>query len=229
MSSDETNAYLQAKLQQAQGQSVNEQSKLVQPTKAKGTKAKTQPEEQPQPPVDMQAIRQMLEDVVHAELQTIRIEQPQPLDMQALQKVVQSVVRAELQTVQTTLTILVNAIQAQTDALLRDEVAEGEGEEDDSLPTASPRHTDDNLENELVYPPDGEGEELDAERDEEGDTDEGEGEGEEEEGYSAPLPCPVPPTHKLRVLGPVGLLLGDGITPRHPSQGTRRWEPQYEQ
>lgn len=175
------------------------------------------------PPRDMQVFQQAIRSVIHAELQTMRDEQPRPqpmVDVQALQHAVQSVVRAELQTVQTTVTLLTKAIQAQTDALMTDDQHDEEQEQDEPLPTALPRRTDDEIEGEQVYPPD---EELgdDEEFDDVGD--EGE-EGEDEEGYPAHPPRPESPTHRLRRPGPVGLLLGSGGA-FHPSTGPRRWEP----
>jgi len=187
-----------------------------------------QPAAQPaqQPAVDLQALRQVIQEVVRAEFQTLRAERPpqqgpqQPIDMQAVQTVVRTVVRAELQGIQTTLTILTNAIQAQTDVLTCD-TDDMDQEPDDLLPTASPHRTGDDEESEQVYPPDEDENEV---LDEEGELDEGEGEG-EGESYPASLPRPESPTHRLRRPGPVGFLLGDGIVSRRPTEGTRRWEP----
>ena len=182
------------------------------------------PQSQPAASVDVQALRQMIEDVVRTELQTMRDEQPRPqpseVDVQALQHAVQSVVRAELQPLQAAVTIMANAIQAQTDALMA-----GEGDEEDQdepLPTALPRHTDDNIEDEQVYPPDEDSDEEELD-DVEDEDEEGEG-GEDEEGYPVHPPRPESPTHRLRRPGPVGILLGSGDT-FHPSTGPRRWEP----
>ena len=210
MSTDETNAYLQAKMQQqAQGgQELSEPQKKISATKAT-KKAQTQPDEQPQPMLDVQAIQQMLEDVVHAELQNLHIEQPQPLDMQAFQQVMQSVVRAELQPIQTTLTLLANAVQAQAEALTGEDDEEMEDDDDDRLlPTASSHNTDEEMEDEREFPNNEETE------DREDDDDLVE---------NLPRP-PEPPTHKLRRTGPESILLG-GI---HPSAGIRRWEQQHE-
>lgn len=209
MSTDETNAYLQAKLQQAQGQPPNEQPKKVQLSKAKGNKAQTQPEEQPQVSVDMQVFRQMVEDVLRAELQTIRIEQPQPLDMQTFQRVVQVAIHTELQPLQTAITLLANAVQA---LVTEDE----EEEQDDLLPTSASAHTTDE-ETEREFP--------DQQDEYEDKDDEGEGEGGEREDDDArntlPRP-PEPPTHKLKRTGPESIILG-GV---YPAAGVRRWEPQ---
>ena len=172
--------------------------------------------EQPQP-LDMQVFQHAVRSVMHAELQTIRDEQPRSsmVDVQALQHAVQSIVRAELQTVQTTLTLLVKAIQAQTDTLMIDDQQDEEQEQDEPLPTALPRRTDDDIEDEQVYPPD----------EEETEDDEGEEGGEEDDDLMESLPRPPePPTHKLRRTGPESILLG-GI---HPSAGIRRWEQQHE-
>ena len=212
-----------------------------------------QPEPTTQPVVDVQVLRQMIENVVHAELQGIRSEQPQPLDMQmfqqavrsiiraelqtmrdeqphsqqssvvdmqSLQHAVQSVVRAELQPLQAAVTIMANAIQAQTDALMAGEGDEENQEQDEPLPTASPHHTDD-IEDEQFYPPDDE--ELDDEEEPDEALDDVGDEDEEEEGYPAHPPRPESPTHRLRRPGPVGLLLGSDLS--HPSTGPRRWEP----
>jgi len=199
---------------------------------AKQQPQKQQPVAQAQPAaVDLHAFRQIVEDVVHAQLQIIRAEQPpqqgpQPIDMQALQQAMHSVVRAELQIVQTTLTLLVQAIQAQTDALMGDD--DVDQEQDDLLPTAPSHCTDDDedLEGEQVYPPN---EDEDEGIDEEGEPDEDEGEGGGGGGESYPRnPLrPESPTHRLRRPGPVGIHLGGNTA--HSSQGTRRWEPSYEQ
>jgi len=207
MSDDETSVYLQAKLQQTQGQTPNEQQKQTQSPKAKGNKAKTQLEEQPQVSLDMQAIRQVIEDVVRAELQTLHIEQPQPFDVQALQKVL----RAELHPIQTAITLLANAIQTQTEALMQQEGDDETEEEDVLLPPSVSTHDTD--------------EEIEREFPDQQDEYEDEGEGEEHD-IIDDLPRLIPPTHKLRrVEGPDMLLLGCVV---HPSTGTRRWEPQHE-
>jgi len=217
MSTEETNAYLQAKLQQAQGQQPDMQPKKAQLPKAKGNKAQTQPEEQPQALVDMQAFRQMIEDVIRAEFQTSQVEQP--LDMQAFQQVVQATIRAELQPLQAALTILANAVQAQAEAFTSEDGGEEEND-DDLLPTAAP-HTTDEVEAQREFPS-GDG----YDENEAGD-DEGEGEGGGGESYPRNPPRPESPTHRLRRPGPVGIHLGGNTA--HPSQGTRRWEPSYEQ
>ncbi|MBA2676813.1 MAG: hypothetical protein H0U76_00200 [Ktedonobacteraceae bacterium] len=180
--------------------------------------------EQPQP-LDMHVVQQAVRSVMHAELQTMRDEQPRSqqqavVDMQALQHAVQLGVRAELQPLQTAVTIMANAIQAQTDALIVGEGDEEDQEQDEPLPTALTRRTDEDIEDEQVYPPD---EELgdDEALDDVGDEDE---EGEDEEGYPAHPPRPESPTHRLRRPGPVGILLGSGDS-FHPSTGPRRWEP----
>jgi len=181
-------------------------------------------QQDPPQPRDMQAFQHAVRSVIHAEFQAMRDEQPRPsiVDLQALQHAVQSVVRAELQTVQTTLTLLTKAIQAQTDALMTDDQQDEEQEQDEPLPTALPRCTDDDIEDEQVYPADEDSDE--EELDDVGDEDEeGEG-GEEEERYPAHPPRPESPTHRLRRPGPMGLLLGSGDT-FHPSTGPRRWEP----
>ncbi len=200
-------------------------------SQAKQHPQKPQPVAQPaqQPVVDLHAFRQIVEEVVRAELQTLRAEQPAPqdsqppIDMQALQAAVRTVVRAELQGIQTTLTILTNAIQARTDALTCD-TDDVDQEQDDLLPTAPPHRTDDEeSEDEQGYPPN---EDDDEDIDEEGELDEeeeGEGGG---ESYPRNPPRPESPTHQLRRPGPVGILLGDGIRGRHPSDGKRRWEQQ---
>ena len=179
------------------------------------------PQSQPAASVDVQTLRQMIEDVVRTELQAMRDEQPRPqpseVDVQALQHAVQLVVRAELQPLQAAVTIMANAIQAQTDAL----ISEGDEEnQDEPLPTALSHHTDDDIEDEQVYPPteNDDEEEFDDVGDEEGEG------GEEEEGYPVHPPRPESPTHRLRRPGPVGILLGSGDA-FHPSTGSRRWEP----
>lgn len=219
MSSDDTNAYLQAKLQQAQGQQVNEQPKKVPLPKAT-KKAQAVPEDLPHVSVDLQAFRQVIEEVVRTELQALVL--PQPLDMEAFRQVVQAAIRAELQSVHTTLTILTNAIQAQVDALTPGTDDEDQ-EQDDLLPTAPTRRTDDDKdrENEQVYPPDDADEDFDEEDRPDGDEEE------VEDHITSSLPRPDPPTHKLKRPGPIALLLGDGIN--RPSAGVRRWESIYEQ
>ncbi len=208
MSTDETNAYLQAKMQQ-QAQ-VPELSEAPKKTSASKTtkKAQTQSDEQPQPMLDVQAFRQMVQDVISAELQTLHLEQPQPLDMQTLRQAMHSVVRAELQPIQAALTLLANAVQAQAEALTGENE---EMEEDDSLlPTASSHNTDEEMEDEHEFPA----------YDEE--TEEDEGEEDDDLIESLPRP-PEPPTHKLRRPEGPGVLLLGGI---HPTDGVRRWEPQ---
>lgn len=206
MSTDETSAYLQAKLQQAQVQTPKEQQKQAQSPKVKGNKAKTQLEEKPQALVDLDAFRHLIENVVRAELQTLTIEQPQPFDVQAFQKVL----RAELQPIQTAITLLANAVQAQTEALMQEC-----GEEEDALlPTSAAAHDtdDDEIEEQQEFPPD-EDEEIEDIEGKEG-----------EDGLMDMLPRPLPPTHKLRrEKGPNILVLGGGV---HPTVGVRRWEPQ---
>lgn len=190
------------------------------------TQQPKQPTAQAQPVLDLQVLRQVIQEVVHAELQTFQAEQPtqqgdpQPFDVQAVQTTLRAVVRTELQDIQTALTILTNAIQAQTDALNGD-TDDVEQEQDNLLPTASLYRTsdDEDTEDEKVYPPD---EEEDVTLDEDEDTD---GEGEEDDPTNALLPRPEPPTHKLRRTGPESIILG-GI---HPVAGIRRWEPTYEQ
>ncbi len=245
MSTDETRLYLEAK-RNAQGKQVQEQPQTASASSSKKTKTKndaaptvvapahemTNQEGQlalqsAQPLVAMQAVRQLLEEVVRAECQAIHAVQP-VVDVQAVQHAVQSVVRAELHPLQAAVTMMANALQAQTDALMTGDAAEEEGEEDDPLPTALPSHTTDDdeaSEDEQVYPPD---EEEDDDIDEEREPGEDEGEGGEEEPYPLHPPRPESPTHRLRRPGPTGLLFGDAIT-RHPSQGIRRWEPSYEQ
>lgn len=169
-----------------------------------------------QPAVDLHAFRQIVEEVVRAELQALRAERPaqqdpQLFDMQALQTAVRPVVRAELQGIQTTLTILANAIAAQTDAMMSDD-GEEDSEEDEPL---SP-------------PPIGEIDEEDQNgfpRDEDTEEEEVPYEDESEEGQSVRLPRPESPIQRLRRPGPDGIFLGSG-TLSHPSAGIRRWEPQ---
>lgn len=231
-----------------------QEEKLAAQAKQPKHQPSTEPHPMPHPVTDVQALRQMIEDVVRAELQTIRVEQPmqqdslpvdmqvfqhavrvvmhdelqamrdeqsrpqqEVIDMQAVQHAVQSVVRAELQSVQTALTLLTKAIQVQTDALMTDDQHDEEQEQDELLPTALPRRTDDDIEDEQVYP-------SDEDSDEEEIDNVGDEEGEEEEGYPAHPPRPESPTHRLRRPGPVGLLLGSGDS-FHPSTGPRRWEP----
>ena len=237
MSNDETNAYLQAKLQQAHAQESSDLPKKTPASKAT-KKAQTQPEEQSQqsfdmqafrqivqdvvrtelqttlhavqPAVDVQALRQIIEDVVRTELRVIRAEQPQPLDLQTFQHII----RTELQSVHTTLTLLAHAVQSQTDALMNNEEQEEDQEQDEVLgPSLDTDDHEDELKN--VFPPNEDGEYEDAEDEDRMDGD---------EGSALHLPRPIPPTHRLRHMGPVGILLGSGDAV-HPSTGTRRWEP----
>lgn len=192
------------------------QQPVAQPESA----AQPHPVTQPEPQIDLQLLRQMIQEVVRAELQTTRTE---PIDMKALQQAIQAVFRAELQSVEAAVTILARSVQAQTEALMSTEAEAEEQQQDEPLPTSAlMRRTDDDedREDEQVYPPDDE-EELD----EEGEVTQDE----EEEHITSSLPRPEPPTHKLKSPGPIALLLGDGIVSRHPAEGARRWEPMYEQ
>ena len=220
MSIEETNVYLEAK-RTAQQQQGSEQPEGASPS-SKKVKAKSTPVGPDNAPsisqrvsVDMQTVRTVLEEVVHTEVEALRAAMPHPqevpsLDMQMVQSLIQSTVRTELQGIQTTLTILTNAVQAQADALMMDDAAEGEGDEE----LLSPQH-DTDAEPVKEFPRSEDVEEDENTCDEE--------EGGEDDGYTADIPVPQPPTHRLPRGGPVALLLGEGVV-CHPTEGIRRWE-----
>ena len=125
---------------------------------------------------------------------------PQPFDVQALQKVL----RVELHPIQTAITLLANAVQAQTEALMQEGDDEIEEDEEDALlPTSASTHDTDG-ETDREFP--------DQQDEYEDEDNEGDGEGEGHD-ITNDFPRPLPPTHKLRRVEGPGMLILGGVQP----------------